>query len=170
MCRPGAKNPVGFLPSSGLQVDQQQKRQVNNYVCLNICTQLKHWRVRGSPWDVANRLHGQQYWAFFWRPAIRPSLEDRPTPTRPCPELRTRMAVWSGVISAPPRTRKVLRHLPTCDPPGFVPHACHPPPPSMLPPNPPYPWLSTPMHQQWLTRPPTTRNSSASEFFIRRLW
>ena len=96
-----------------------------------------HRRVRGAPWRATNRLHGQRTGAFSWRPMLRPLQEHRPIPARPYPELRTLMVVRSGVISVSPRTRDMLRHLPTCDQcPGFVPHAYQPPPPSM--PHPTY--------------------------------
>ena len=72
-------------------------------------------RVSGATWSVDNRLHGQRSGAFWWRPVLRHSQEDRPIPSRRYPELRTWMAVLSGVISASPRTREMFRHLSTCD-------------------------------------------------------
>ena len=75
-------------------------------LCQEIASSIwdSHY-VHGAPWSVANRLNGRRTGAFSWRPVLRPCQENRPIPTRPNPELRTWMAVWSGVISVSPGWR-----------------------------------------------------------------
>ena len=73
--------------------------------------------LSGAPLSAANRLHGHRTGAFSWRPELRPYQENGPIPARLYPELHTWKAVLSDFISLSPRTRKMLRHLQTCDQP-----------------------------------------------------
>ena len=75
--------------------------------------------VCGAPWTVASRLHGQRTRPFLWHPVLSLFQEDRPIPTRPCPEMRILLAVLIGVISISPRAREVFWHLLTCEQPHF---------------------------------------------------
>ena len=91
---------------------------------------------------------------------LRHFQEDWPIPARPYPELRTWMVVRSYIISvftwhsvtapASPDVRPTPSLRPTC-----LPTTTSIPAPS----NPPLPWLTTQIHQLWLTRPPSTRSS-----------
>ena len=122
--------------------------------------------VRWAPWSVANRLHGQRTGEFSWRPMLRPSPEDRRTPKQPYPEMRTWMAMWSGVISASIRNRVELRHLPTCDQPNWLCSACIPFTTSI--PAPTQPAIKMTNYTHAPTRQPSTYNSSFSEIIHRR--
>ena len=95
---------------------------------------------RGARRIPANRLHGQRTGTFSWRPVPRPFQEDRPIPARPYPEQRSWMVERSDVISVSPRTREMLRHLPTCGSPPWLCPACLPTTTSIpAPSNPPQP-------------------------------
>ena len=98
---------------------------------------------------------------------LRPFKENRPTPTRPYPELCTWTAVSSGVVSVSPRTLEMLRYLPTCDQPPWLRSACIPSTtsiPTATLPN--VAMTTTHIHQPWLTCPPATRSSSAIRSFV----
>ena len=95
---------------------------------------------------------------------VRPFQEDRPIPARPYPELCTWMVVRSGVISvfpihsgnapASPDIRPTTWHCPAC-----LPSTNSFPAPI----QPTIAITTTHIHQLCLTRPPSTRSSSASE-------
>ena len=104
-------------------------------VCSVMCTSIESSHlnsVRGSPFGLAIRLHGQWTIVFSWSPVSRPFQEDRQFPDRPYPEQRTWTAMGSGVIIVSPRILEVLRHLLTCDQPvGLFQHTIHRTPPSL---------------------------------------
>ena len=79
--------------------------------------------VRGAPWSVAYRLHGQRFGAFSWRPVLRPFQEDDkfrldPTqnysPGRRCDRVSSVYHLTLG---------KCPWHLPACDQPPWLCHA-----------------------------------------------
>ena len=95
---------------------------------------------------------------------VRPFQEDRPIPTRPYPELRTWMVVWSGVISVFLTNSGNAPASPDIRPTTWLCPACLPSTNSIPAPiQPTIAMTTTHIHQLWLTRPPSTRSSSASE-------
>ena len=95
---------------------------------------------------------------------VRSFQEDRPIPTRPYPELRTWMVVRSGVISVFPTHSGNAPVSPDIRPTTWLCPACLPSTNSTPAPiQPTIAMTTTHIHQLWLTRPPSTRSSSASE-------
>ena len=91
---------------------------------------------------------------------VRPFQEDRPIPTRPYPELRTWMVVRSGVTTLSGNDPA----SPDIRPTTWLCPACLPSTSSISAPiQPTIAMTTTHIHQLWLTRPPSTRSSSASE-------
>ena len=94
----------------------------------------------------------------------RPFQEDRPIPTRPYPELRTWMVVRSGVISVFPTHSGNAPASPDIRPTTWLCPTCLPNTSSITAPiQPTVAMTTTHIHQLRLTRPPSTRSSSASE-------
>ena len=94
----------------------------------------------------------------------RPFQEDRPIPARPYPELRTWMVVRSGVISVFPTHSGNAPASPDIRPTTWLCPTCLPSTNSIPAPiQPTIAMTTTHIHQLWLTRPPSTRSSSASE-------
>ena len=108
--------------------------------------------IHEAPWSVANRLHGQRTGDFLWRPMLRLFQEDQPIPARPYPELRTWMAVWSGVISVSPHTQEMLQHLSTGDQPPWHCHTCIPSTTSILAPTQPAIGMTSYTHALTVTK------------------
>ena len=95
---------------------------------------------------------------------VRPFQEDRQIPARPYPELRTWMVVRSGVISVFPTQSVNAPASPDIRPTTWLCPACLPSTNSIPAPiQPTIAMTTTHIHQLWLTRPPSTRRSSASE-------
>ena len=95
---------------------------------------------------------------------VRPFQEDRPIPVRPYPELRTWMVVRSGVISIFPTHSGNSPASPDIRPTTWLYPACLPSTNSIHAPiQPTIVMTATHIHQLRLTRPPSTRSSSASE-------
>ena len=110
---------------------QDTEISISIFSCTNVF-------VHGTPWRAAIRLHEQGTGAFSRRLDIRYSHEDRPIPARLYSELCTWKAVLWIVIyvfkshSGSPASPDLR---PT--PPGYVPNAYQPLPPSLPPSNPP---------------------------------
>ena len=95
---------------------------------------------------------------------VRPFQVDRPIPARPYPELRTWMVVRSGVISVFPTHSENAPASPDIRPTTRLCPACLASTNSIPAPiQPTIAMTTTHIHQLWLTRPPSTRSSSASE-------
>ena len=95
---------------------------------------------------------------------VRPFQEDRSIPARPYPEQRTWMVVRSGVISAFPTHSENAPASPDICPTTWLCPACLPNTSSIPAPiQPTIAMTTTHIHQLWLTRPPSTCSSSASE-------
>ena len=95
--------------------------------------------------------------------SVRPFQEDRPTPVRPYPELRTWMVVRSGVISVFPTHSGNVPASPDIRPTTWLRPACIPNTTSIPALNQPtIAMTTTHIHQLWLSRPPSTRSTSAS--------
>ena len=117
---------------------------VNGAMCLTEChknidrAQSMFWNkdnhntcAHEAPWSVASRLHGQRTTAFSWHPMLRP-IPRRPTNSG---STLTRAAhLEGGVISCHQCLHLVLGKCGSTTrnaTPGIVPHAYHPPPPSL---------------------------------------
>ena len=95
---------------------------------------------------------------------VRRFQEDRPIPAPPYPELRTWMVVRSGVISVFPTHSGNAPESPDIRPTTWLCSACLPSTNSIPAPIQPTIAMSTThIYQLWLTRPHSTRSSSASE-------
>ena len=95
---------------------------------------------------------------------VRPFQEDRPIPARTYPELRTWMVVRSGVISVFPTHSGNAPASPDIRPTTWLCPACLPSTNSIPAPiQPTIGMTTTHLHQLWLTLPPSTCSSSASE-------
>ena len=119
--------------------------------------------VRGAPWSAANWLHGQRTGTFSWRPVLGLSWKAdqfRLDPTQNCAPgwwcdressfYHLAIEMYSGIF----RHATNPLDCPACLPITSSIHA---------PIQPTIAMTTTHIHQLWLTRPPSTRSSSASE-------
>ena len=95
---------------------------------------------------------------------VWPFQKDRPIPARPYPILRTWMVVRSGVISVFPTHSGNAQASTDIRPTTWLCPACLPSTNSIPAPiHPTIAMTTTHIRQLWLTRPPSTRSSSAFE-------
>ena len=131
------------------------------------CQGLNRQPLYPRPWSTMECSQPAAWttnWSLLVASRVRPFQEDRPIPTRPYPELRTWMVVRSGVISVFPTHSGNAPASPDIRPTTWLWPACLPSTNSMPAPIKPTITMTTAhIHQLWLTRPPSTRSSSASE-------
>ena len=100
------------LPSNGL-ADEQAK------ICSSLPwsnSQLDHHHACSwSTMECSEPAAWIMNWSLLVAFCAKPSQEDRPFQAWLYPELHTRKAVWSAVVSVSLRTQEFLRQLPTCD-------------------------------------------------------
>ena len=119
--------------------------------------------VRGAPWSAANRLHGQRTGAFSWRPVL--GLSRRPTNSgSTLPRTAHLDGGTIGCNQCIPTHSGNAPASPDIQPTTWFCPACLPSTNSIPAPiQPTIAMTTTHIHQLWITRPPSTRSSSASE-------
>ena len=130
-----------------------------------VLSSLLPWRSR--PWSTMECSQPAAWTtnrSLLVASRVRPFQEDGLIPARPYPELRTWMVVRSGVISVFPTHSGNAPASPDMRPTTWLCPACLPSTNSIPAPiQPTIAMTTTHIHQLWLTRPPSTRSSSASE-------
>ena len=154
------KNVEWHLKSNRMYHTSQKLPNMPAIIICGTTSKMRPW----SPTECSQPAAWTTNRGLLVASHVRPFQEDRPIPARPYPELRTWMVVRLGVISVFPTHSGNAPASPDMRPTTWLCPACQPSTNSIPAPiQPTIAMTTTHIHQLWLTRPPSTSSSSASE-------